>query len=91
MKITDPGIRLSRWRLILSEYHFEVKYRRGAHNHVVEAISRLPTHGYSTPDPELDIPTFLVEERAVPDKFRVTHEVHVSSWTKHDWDPYDGS
>ncbi len=28
MNIVDPGIRISRWRLILSEFDFEVKYRK---------------------------------------------------------------
>ena len=89
MNIVDPVIRLSRWRLILSEFDFEVKYIKGTQNHVADATSRLPTYAYVTPDPELEIPTFLAEGDYVLNQYPVISKFDTSSWTKCDWDPYE--
>ena len=89
MNIADPGIRLSRWRLVLSEFFFEVKYREGSQNRVADAISRLPTYVYITADPELAIPTFLIENSDALVKYRTNTRADSSSRPKSDWNPYE--
>ncbi|MGH0053304.1 MAG: reverse transcriptase/ribonuclease H family protein, partial [Sphaerochaetaceae bacterium] len=42
MTITDPSGRLMHWRLRLSEYDFEVQYKKGLKNYQADALSRLP-------------------------------------------------
>ena len=91
VKITEPGIRLSHWRLIPAEFDFEVKYRKGDQNHVAGAISRLWTYEYHAPDAKVDMLAFLIEESTVTDKFPLIHEVDLPSWTKQDWGPYNDS
>ena len=89
MNIVNPGIRLSRWCLILSEFDFKVNYRKGSHNHVADAVPRLPTDGYETPGPDLEIPTFLIEDDAIPIKHSVRSTVDTSCWRNEDWDPFE--
>ncbi len=43
--LADGSNRLARWRLILMEHCFKVHYKRGSHNTVADAISRLPKYG----------------------------------------------
>ncbi len=87
--IVDPEIRHSRWRLILFEFDFDMKYRKGSRNHIADAISRLPTFEYHTSGPELEIPSFLVESGNEKSTRPVTNVIDTNSWTKDDWDPFD--
>jgi len=41
-KLESPTGRLGRWVLELQQYEFDIKYRRGTLNRVVDALSRLP-------------------------------------------------
>ncbi|CDF36784.1 unnamed protein product [Chondrus crispus] len=43
MNVTDPSGRLIRWRLRLSEFDFEIKYKKGKANSQADALSRLRT------------------------------------------------
>ncbi|CDF40830.1 unnamed protein product [Chondrus crispus] len=45
MNVTDPSGRLIRWRLRLSEFDFEIKYKKGKANSQADALSRLRTAG----------------------------------------------
>ena len=63
MNLTDASGRLGRWRLRLLEFDFTAKYRKGSENSVADAVSRLPTYGYQSLEPDLDIPCFTVEAR----------------------------
>ena len=89
MSIVDPGIRMTRWRFILSEFDFEVKYRRRSQNQVAVAISRLPTFRCATPDPKLEMATFLIENDAETRRNLVNNRFVVSSWMKCNSDPYE--
>ena len=40
-KIKDPNSKLTRWRVKLSEYDFDLKYIKGKENHVPDALSRI--------------------------------------------------
>lgn len=42
MSLNDPGSRLTRWTIKLSEYDFEVIYRPGKANSNADALSRIP-------------------------------------------------
>lgn len=41
-KIENPSGRLARWAMELSQYDFEIKYRKGSENTVADALSRQP-------------------------------------------------
>ena len=59
--ITEPSGRLTRWRLRLSEFKFDIKYKKGADNHHADALSRLLTGSPTINDDENDvIPTFMI-------------------------------
>ena len=40
-KLKEPNSRLIRWRIKLSEYDYEIAYKRGKENHVADALSRI--------------------------------------------------
>ena len=57
MTLTDPSGRLTRWRLRLMEFDYEITYRPGRVHQVPDALSRVDTQG-SDPSPvDDDIPT----------------------------------
>ena len=60
--LTDTSGRLARWRLRLSEFDLSIEYKKGKKNTIADAISRLPTDGETTVDPDLEIPTLLIED-----------------------------
>ena len=66
-----------------------MKYIKGNQNQVADAISRLQMYGYVTPDPELEISTFLAEGDNVLNQYPAISKFDISSWTKCDWDPYE--
>lgn len=41
MSLKDPNSRLTRWRLKLAEYNFEIKYKQGSINSNADALSRI--------------------------------------------------
>ena len=53
-----------RWRLRLSEFDFTVKYKKGAANTQADALSRLPTTGYTQVDVDEEIPCLQAEQAA---------------------------
>ena len=68
LNLTDSTGRLARWRLLLSEFDFDIDYIPGRRNSVSDAMSRLlalRSPSQSTPI-ETDVPTFSVEERCNP-------------------------
>ena len=89
MNIVDPGMRLSIWRLILSEFDFWMKCRKRSQKHLDNAISRLPTYGYATLELELEMLHFLVEVDAATSRYSVINTVDVPSRMDYNWDPYE--
>jgi hypothetical protein len=62
--ISDVNPRLVRWRLALSTYNFEVKYKPGKTQKVADALSLLPTEGMAllhTEEYKEDIPTLTLD------------------------------
>lgn len=51
--IDDPSGRLMRWRLRLSEYSFDVHYKKGVENQLADAASRVDTAGPTTEEEDL--------------------------------------
>lgn len=43
MSIKDPNSKLTRWRLRLAEYNYDVKYKKGKSNTNADALSRIQT------------------------------------------------
>ena len=41
-KIDNPSGRLARWAIELSQWDYDIRYHRGAENHVADALSRQP-------------------------------------------------
>ena len=63
--ITEPSGRLVRWRLRLSEFDFEVRYKKGKLNNQADALSRLRTLGETEVDIDENVPCFIIEHTAV--------------------------
>ena len=61
MNIDDASGRLSRWRLRLSEFDFEVRCVKGVKNSLADAMSRLPTSGGTTVPIDDEIPCFFTD------------------------------
>ena len=61
LSITDPSGRLIRWRLRLSEFDFEVKFKKGKANTQTDALYRLIVDGETVPDENDYIPAFNIE------------------------------
>lgn len=63
MNVSDPSGRLIRWRLRLSEFKFQIQYKKGICNSQADALSRLGTRGGTEVDAEEDeIPCFQLED-----------------------------
>ena len=62
MNIVDPSGRLVRWRLRLSEFDFDIEYKKGTANAPADTVSRLRTPMGTTVDAhEDDIPCLPLE------------------------------
>lgn len=60
--ISEPSGRLTRWRLRLSEFFFEIKYKKGADKHHINALSSLLTGSQNIAHEDDDIPAFHLSE-----------------------------
>lgn len=61
MMLSDPSGRLLRWRLRLSDFTFEIHYKKGYLNTQADALSRLLSSGHTTEHEEVEPPCFLVD------------------------------
>jgi len=62
MSVEDPSGRLIRWRIRLSEYDFDVEYKKGKLNTQADALSRFLTLGTTPNEEDLEnIPIELIE------------------------------
>ena len=62
LTVNDPSGRLKRWRLGLSEFDFDVEFKKGKANKQADALSRLTTLGETALDVDDDIPCFLMDD-----------------------------
>ena len=62
MTITEPSARLTRWRLRLAEFDFDIKCNKGKENHFADAMSRLHTNGETEVGDDDDIPSFRLTD-----------------------------
>ena len=61
MEISDPSWRVKRWRLRLSEYDFDVKYKKGTRNGCADFASRMNTNKPIEDDEDHDeIPCYAI-------------------------------
>ena len=83
---TDGTGRLMRWRLRLSEFDFDVKYKKGTHNSVADCLSRLRTAGDTTTELEDEIPCLPLEvpDEAYTDTVLSDTTPHLDEWEDHD-------
>ena len=56
--------RLNRWRILLSEFQYDVEYKPGPQHAVADALSRIPTEGLDTGPISQEIPTVGVTTRS---------------------------
>lgn len=59
LNVSDPSGCLIRWRLCLSEFDFELKYKKASSNTQADALSRIPTEGEASTPIDEDITCFL--------------------------------
>ena len=60
--MTEPRGRSIRWRLRLSEFNFEIKYKKGKDNTRADALSRSLTKVETLDDVDEEIPCFMGEQ-----------------------------
>jgi len=56
--------RLNRWRILLSEFDYDLEYKPGPQHAVADALSRLPTEGLDTGPISQEIPTVGMTTRS---------------------------
>lgn len=78
MNVSDPSGRLIRWSLRLSEFDFEVKYKKGRINTQADALSRLETKGETSEDIDEDIPCFIAEHGLTHQSMKSVMEQKIS-------------
>jgi transposase InsO family protein len=94
LNIAEPSGRLARWRLRLSEFDFDIQYKKGRVNTQADALSRLRTDAETAFDPEADaVPVYLAEAiRAVEEDETTGNDTRPSAeveflseeWAEHD-------
>jgi len=77
---TDGTGRLMRWRLRLSEFDFDVRYKKGTKNSVADCLSRLRTLGDTVTEIDDQIPCFHLDEAREIDEIPQEHD---------DWEDFD--
>lgn len=60
--LAEANGRQERWRLSLLEFDFKFYYRKGGKNTIADAISRLPTWGYSNIVLDIEITCFAITD-----------------------------
>ncbi len=65
LEIAEQSGRLMRWRLRLSEFDFEVRYKKGKANSQADALSRLATLGETVVPVDEEIPCFTADAGVV--------------------------
>ena len=60
--LEDPSENMSRLRLGLQKFEFDVKYKKRKANIIAEYVLRLPVFRYSTVDVESVVPVFVLSD-----------------------------
>jgi hypothetical protein len=60
--VKDPSSRLLRWKLLLEEYDYEVKYKPGKQNTNADSLSRYPVLAIGAEELTQDRKTRIIKE-----------------------------
>lgn len=72
--LKEPNSKLTRWRLRLQEYDFEIKYKNGKQNTNADALSRIKLHVLGSDEDGLSMEVNLDEKEQRPEKSQTTKQ-----------------
>lgn len=73
--LKEPNSKLTRWRLRLQEYDFEIKYKNGKQNTNADALSRIKLNVLGSDEDDLSMAVNLDEKEQRPKKLQTTKQL----------------
>lgn len=85
LNLADASARLARWWLRIAEYEYDVEYRPIVYHQLADEVSKFWTEGEDDTDIDYEVPYFIVEsnadpERAEGDSLLDNHDNLVALW-----------